>query len=74
MWLLSKGKAEKAKQTFSKIRGGASEEKCASEFQEMIRYVAETNPSNLRSGNYSASRFSVSFHIRLDPFLFTYIQ
>ncbi|XP_050432006.1 facilitated trehalose transporter Tret1-like [Adelges cooleyi] len=39
MWLLSRGKVEKAKRSLRKLRGNASEEKCAFEFKEMVEYV-----------------------------------
>jgi len=40
MWLLSKGKIDKARKVLMKLRGYVSEEKCATEFQEMVQYVS----------------------------------
>ncbi|XP_015365255.1 PREDICTED: facilitated trehalose transporter Tret1-2 homolog [Diuraphis noxia] len=40
MWLLSRGKMEKARKVLTKLRGYVSEEKCAKEFQEMVQYVS----------------------------------
>lgn len=50
MWLLSKGRTEEAKQTFRKLRGNASEEKCAAEFQDMVHYTSEINLNNNETG------------------------
>lgn len=50
MWLLSKSRTEEAHATLRKIRGGASEEQCAVEFQEMVHYVTEINLKNLQTG------------------------
>ncbi|KAL5238926.1 hypothetical protein ACI65C_006336 [Semiaphis heraclei] len=43
MWLMSRGRTEEAKNTFNKLRGGASEDKCAVEFRDMINYASEIN-------------------------------
>lgn len=40
MWLLSKGKMNKARKVLMKLRGWVTEEKCAKEFQEMVQYVS----------------------------------
>ncbi|KAL5242823.1 hypothetical protein ACI65C_010233 [Semiaphis heraclei] len=40
MWLLSRGKTDKARKVLMKLRGYVSEEKCAKEFQEMVQYVS----------------------------------
>lgn len=40
MWLLAKGKREKAQQTLCKLRGWVSKEKCSNEFREMIAYTS----------------------------------
>uniref|UniRef100_A0A2H8TSE1 Facilitated trehalose transporter Tret1 n=1 Tax=Melanaphis sacchari TaxID=742174 RepID=A0A2H8TSE1_9HEMI len=40
MWLLSKGKIDKARKVLMKLRGYVSEEKCSTEFQEMVQYVS----------------------------------
>lgn len=40
MWLLSRGKTDKARKVLMKLRGYVSEEKCATEFQEMVQYVS----------------------------------
>lgn len=53
MWLLSWGRTEEAKQTLKKIRGDVSDEKCAAEFEDMVRYVSEMNQNNNSStGKY----------------------
>lgn len=50
MWLLSRGRAEEAKQTFKKLRGGASDTLCAKEFQDMIEYTSNMDPNKLPMG------------------------
>lgn len=40
MWLLSRGKIDKARKVLMKLRGYVSEEKCATEFHEMVQYVS----------------------------------
>lgn len=50
MWLLSRGRTEEAKQTFKKLRGGASETLCAKEFQDMIDYTSNTDPNKPPTG------------------------
>lgn len=52
MWLLSKGRTDEAKQIFRNLRGGASEEKCNAEFQDMVRYASEMNINNDQKGTY----------------------
>lgn len=47
MWLLSRGKPEKAKKVLKKIRGYVSEEKCALEFQEMVQYASKSTKSGI---------------------------
>ncbi|VVC39589.1 Sugar transporter, conserved site,Major facilitator superfamily domain,Major facilitator, sugar [Cinara cedri] len=42
MWLLSKGKTDKARKTLCKLRGWETEEKCAKEFEEMVEYVSSS--------------------------------
>ncbi|CAH1713748.1 facilitated trehalose transporter Tret1-like isoform X2 [Aphis gossypii] len=47
MWLLSKGKTEKAHRTLGKLRGWVSHDKCSNEFHEMVVFVsANKNSSN----------------------------
>jgi len=48
MWLLSRGKTDKARKVLMKLRGYVSEEKCATEFQEMVQYVSQS----AKSGKY----------------------
>lgn len=52
IWLLSRGKTDKARATLRKLRGYASEEKCAVEFQEMVHYVTQST----KSGNVCKHR------------------
>ncbi|XP_025416373.1 facilitated trehalose transporter Tret1-like [Sipha flava] len=40
MWLLTKGKHEKAQKTLGKLRGWVSHELCSNEFREMIVYTS----------------------------------
>lgn len=46
MWLLSRGRTDESKQTLGKLRGGASEENCIAEFQDMVHYTSEINLNN----------------------------
>lgn len=51
MWLLSRGRTEEAKQTLKKLRGGASEERCTKEFQDMVHYTSKTDLNEFQTGN-----------------------
>lgn len=46
MWLLAKGKTEKAQKTLGKLRGWVSHDKCSDEFQEMIVFSSNKNTSS----------------------------
>lgn len=50
MWLLSKGKVDKAKNTLKSLRGSTSDEKCNAEFQDMVHYASEMNLNGQRKG------------------------
>lgn len=51
MWLLSKGKNEKAQRTLGKLRGWVTHDKCSDEFHEMVVFVsANKNSSNEKNG------------------------
>lgn len=50
MWLLSKGEVEEAKSTLKKLRGGASDEKCNAEFQDMVYYASDMNLDGHQKG------------------------
>ncbi|VVC30791.1 Hypothetical protein CINCED_3A017390 [Cinara cedri] len=41
MWLLAKGKPDKAQRTLSKLRGWVSHDKCSNEFSDMIVYTSD---------------------------------
>ncbi|XP_025416354.1 facilitated trehalose transporter Tret1-like [Sipha flava] len=49
IWLLHKGKVEKAQRVLSKLRGWVSHEKCSNEFHEMVLYTTENK--NTSSGD-----------------------
>lgn len=49
MWLLTKGRTDKARIILRKLRGCVSEEKCAKEFQEMVQYVSQSFKLGKRS-------------------------
>ncbi|VVC30787.1 Sugar transporter, conserved site,Major facilitator superfamily domain,Major facilitator, sugar [Cinara cedri] len=53
MWLLTKGKTDKAKRTLGKLRGWVTYEKCSCEFQEMVVYTStniNTNSQTIETG------------------------
>lgn len=50
MWLLSRGRTDDAKNALRKLRGGATEDKCDEEFQDMVGYASETNPDDSQKG------------------------
>jgi len=58
MWLLTKGKKEKAQKTLGKLRGWVSHEKCSSEFREMIIYTSVHNHETSRDKNDTDSTSS----------------
>lgn len=52
MWLLARGKTEKAQRTLGKLRGWVSRDKCLNEFQEMVVY---TSVDKSASSNFEAN-------------------
>lgn len=52
MWLLVKGKPEKAQKTLGKLRGWVSHEKCSSEFREMTAYTSLHGNNNASSNSF----------------------
>jgi hypothetical protein len=67
MWLLSKGEVDKAKSTLKRLRGGASDEKCDAEFQDMVRYASEMKPDGHQKG-YHRKPFVSSCFIIIDTY------
>lgn len=52
MWLLTRGKPEKAQRTLGKLRGWVSHDKCLNEFQEMMVFTSNNGvPSNFVEQN-----------------------
>lgn len=51
MWLLNKGKTEKARRTLGKLRGWVSHDTCAHEFQEMVVFTSSNEKQSKSIGN-----------------------
>ncbi|VVC39585.1 Hypothetical protein CINCED_3A022308 [Cinara cedri] len=69
MWLLSKGRIEEAKQTLRKLRGGASEENCIKEFQDMVHYTSKMDLNDLETGDTKTEKSTMknSFYYLIEP-------
>ncbi|VVC39586.1 Sugar transporter, conserved site,Major facilitator superfamily domain,Major facilitator, sugar [Cinara cedri] len=67
MWLLSKNRKEEAKQTFKKLRGGASEENCIKEFQDMILYTSKMDLIDSPTKETKSNSLSDSFYNFIEP-------
>ncbi|XP_060837389.1 facilitated trehalose transporter Tret1-like isoform X2 [Rhopalosiphum padi] len=59
LWLLSKGKNEKAQRTLGKLRGWVTHDKCSNEFHEMVVFMsANKNSTNDKNGSKNDSECS----------------